>query len=69
MVTVGVLAGVGLGLGSARYIEALFYQVKASDAGMLMLPSAVILAVVVAAIVPAVMRALRVDPAEILRAE
>jgi len=69
MVTVGVLAGVGLGLGSARYIEALFYQVKASDAGMLMLPSAVILAVVVAATVPAVMRALRVDPAEILRAE
>ena len=69
MVVVGVAAGVGLGLGSARYIEALFYQVKASDAGMLMLPSAVILIVVAVATVPAVMRALRVDPAEILRAE
>ncbi len=69
MVTIGVVMGVGLGLGSARYIEALFYQVKASDAGMLMLPSVVILVVVVMATVPAVLRALRVDPAEILRAE
>jgi len=69
MVTMGVAIGVGLGLGSARYIETLIFQVKASDAGMLMLPSMVILAVVVVAAVPAVMRALRVDPAEILRAE
>ena len=69
MVVVGMLAGVGLGLGSARYIEALFYQVKASDVEMLIVPSVVILAVVAMATVPAVMRALRVDPAEILRAE
>ena len=69
MVTIGVMMGVGLGLGSARYIEALFYQVKASDAEMLTLPSVVILVVVMVAIVPAVLRALRVDPAEILRAE
>jgi putative ABC transport system permease protein len=69
MVAIGVLVGVALGLGSARYIEALFYQVKASDARMLMLPSAVILVVVLVATVPAVLRALRVNPAEILRAE
>jgi putative ABC transport system permease protein len=69
MVTVGVLMGVGLGLASARYVETLIYQVKASDAGMLALPSAVILVVVLVATVPAVLRALRVDPAEILRAE
>jgi predicted permease len=68
-VLAGVLAGVTLGWGSARYIETLFYQVKASDAAMLALPSAVILVVAVLATAPAVLRALRVDPAEILRAE
>jgi len=69
MVVVGVAAGVGLGLASARYMESLFFQVKASDASMLVVPSAVIFAVSIVATVPAVLRALRVDPVEILRAE
>jgi putative ABC transport system permease protein len=69
MVAVGVAAGVGLGLASARYMESLFFQVKASDASMLLVPSAVILVVALVATVPAVLRALRVDPVEILRAE
>ena len=69
MVAVGVVAGVGLGLASARYMESLFFQVKASDASMLAVPCAVILAVAMVATVPAVLRALRVDPVEILRAE
>jgi ABC-type antimicrobial peptide transport system permease subunit len=54
MVAVGVVAGVGLGLASARYMESLFFQVKASDASILAVPSAVILAVAVVATVPAV---------------
>jgi len=69
MVVAGVVAGITLGLGLAKYIETLFYQVKASDTGMLTLPAGVILVVVVLATVPAVLRALRVDPAEILRSE
>jgi predicted lysophospholipase L1 biosynthesis ABC-type transport system permease subunit len=69
MVAVGVVAGVGLGLASARYMESLFFRVKASDASILAVPSAVILAVAVVATVPAVLRALRIDPVEILRAE
>jgi putative ABC transport system permease protein len=69
MVAVGVVAGMGLGLASARYMESLFFQVKASDASMLAVPSAVILAVAVVATVPGVLRALRIDPVEILRAE
>jgi predicted permease len=69
MVTVGVVAGVGLGLASARYMESLFFQVKASDASMLAVPSAVILAVALVATVPAILRALRIDPVEILRSE
>jgi len=50
-------------------MESLFFQVKASDGNMLVLPCAVILAVAAVATVPAVLRALRIDPAEILRAE
>jgi ABC-type antimicrobial peptide transport system permease subunit len=69
MVAVGVVAGVGLGLASARYMEGLFFQVKASDASILAVPSAVVLAVAVVATVPAILRALRIDPVEILRAE
>jgi putative ABC transport system permease protein len=69
MVAAGVIAGVGLGLASARYMESLFFQVKASDASMLVVPSTVILLVAVVATVPAVVRALRIDPVEILRAE
>jgi ABC-type antimicrobial peptide transport system permease subunit len=69
MVVVGLVAGLGLGLASARYMESLFFQVKASDASLLVAPSTVILAVAVLATVPGVLRALRIDPAEILRAE
>jgi ABC-type antimicrobial peptide transport system permease subunit len=69
MVLAGLVAGVGLGLASARYMESLFFQVKASDASMLAIPATVILAVAAAATVPAVLRALRIDPVEILRAE
>jgi len=69
MVALGVAAGVGLGRASERYMESLFFQVKASDASMLAIPTAVILAVAVVATVPAVLRALQIDPVEILRAE
>jgi ABC-type antimicrobial peptide transport system permease subunit len=69
VVLAGLIAGVGLGLASARYMESLFFQVKASDVIMLAIPLAVILAVAAAATVPAVWRALKIEPAEILRAE
>jgi putative ABC transport system permease protein len=69
MVVVGVIAGVALGLASARYVETLFYQVKPSDAARLAIPSVVILAAALLATVPAILRALRIDPAEILRSE
>lgn len=68
-VTMGVVAGTGLGLALSRYIQALFYEVKASDAAMLAIPLIAIVVVTVIATVPAVSRALRIDPAEILRSE
>ena len=69
VVTVGAAAGMGLGVVSARYLESLLFRVKAGDPVMLALPSLVIVMVVLFATLPAVSRALRIDPAEILRTE
>jgi predicted permease len=69
MIAIGAGAGVALGLESARYIESLFYQVKATDAEMLALPACGIVLTALAAMSPAILRALRTDPTEILRAE
>jgi predicted lysophospholipase L1 biosynthesis ABC-type transport system permease subunit len=44
MVLAGALAGLALGMASVRYIESLLYQVKATDLGLLALPSLAILA-------------------------
>ncbi len=69
MVVPGAVIGVALGMASVRYIESLLYQAKGSDAGMLALPSLAILAVASAAAFPAVLRAVRIDPAETLRSD
>lgn len=68
-VLVGALAGVALGVASVRYIEALLYEVKATDLGMLVVPSLAILAAALLAALPAVIRAVRIDPVTTLRAE
>jgi predicted permease len=69
MIALGGCAGVALGFGAARYVAALFYQVKATDADMIALPACAILLTALVATLPAVLRALRTDPTEILRAE
>ncbi len=69
MVVAGVVVGIALGLFSARYLQSLFFDVHASDRQMLAIPTAVILAVAAIAVVPGILRALRIDPAETLRAE
>jgi predicted permease len=69
MIALGGCAGVALGFGAARYVESLFYQVKAADADMIALPACAILLTALVATLPAVLRALRTDPTEILRAE
>jgi ABC-type antimicrobial peptide transport system permease subunit len=69
MVLVGALAGVALGMSSIRYFETLFYQVKATDLPMLGLPSLAIVVAALLASLPAVIQAVRIDPAEMLRAE
>ena len=68
-IVIGSCAGLALGLGCARYVESLFYHVKATDAGMLSLPAAAILITAALAALPAVLRAVRTNPSEILRTE
>src|SRR5271170_192098 len=68
-VAIGAIAGLALGLSSVRYIESLLYQVKATDADVLAVPCLTILFAVVVAAVPAVLRAMRIDPVAMLRVE
>ncbi len=69
MVAAGGLAGVVLGIVSVRYIASLFYQVKGSEFGMLAMPAVAIVAVALVAALPAVIRAIRIDPVTSLRSE
>jgi predicted permease len=69
MVLMGALAGLALGMASARYIETLLYHVKATDLGTLALPSLTIFAAALLAALPAVIRAVRIDPVQMLRSE
>ena len=69
MVLAGAVLGLALGMASARYIESLLYQVKAGDLSMLALPSMTILGAALLAAIPAVIRAIRIDPVTSLRAE
>jgi predicted permease len=67
--TMGVVTGLVSGLALTRYVQSLLYQVKATDIGMLALPCSIILAVACVAAVPALLRAIHVDPSTMLRAD
>jgi putative ABC transport system permease protein len=69
MVLTGSFVGVVLGIVSVRYIETLLYGVKATDLGILALPTVIIFAVALLAALPAVVRAIRIDPVAMLRPE
>ncbi len=69
MVLAGAAVGLMLGRVSVRYIASLLYQVKPTGVPMLALPAVVILAASLLAALPAVFRAVRIDPAATLRSE
>ena len=69
MVLVGALAGAGLGLSSVRYIQTLLYGVKGTGLGAVVVPSVTILSAALLAALPSVIRAVRIDPAAVLRGE
>jgi putative ABC transport system permease protein len=69
MVLLGAIGGLALGLGSARYIQTLLYQVKATELSALAPPALIILMAAMLAALPAVIRAVRIDPSIMLRTE
>ncbi len=69
VVIIGSVAGMALGLGSEHFVESLLYHVKATSLASMILPALGMIAVVLLATSPVVIRALRIDPAEILRTE
>ena len=69
MVLLGAAAGLALGMASVRYIASLLYQVKAADLSMLTRPVPGHSHSRTAAALPAVIRAVRIDPAITLRSE
>ncbi len=68
-VLAGAVAGLVLGLVSVRFVESLFYQVKPTDPAMLAFPAVTILFAAFLAAIPAVIRAVRIDPVTMLRTE
>jgi putative ABC transport system permease protein len=69
VVLAGLLFGIISGIASIRFIETLLFDVKATDAGTLALPTVTMLAVSLLAALPAVVRAVRIDPVTMLRSE
>jgi predicted permease len=69
MVLSGGLTGFLVALGCQRYVAALLYRVKPTDPSMFAFPLAVLLTAVVFAVLPAVRRAVRLDPSAMLRAQ
>jgi putative ABC transport system permease protein len=69
MIAIGSTIGIVLGLDSQHYIASLLYQVKATDPNMMALPILFLLGTAALVTVPPVLRALRIDPAALLRSE
>jgi predicted permease len=69
MLILGGVAGLAFGLASERYITALLYHVEATDFSVLVTPVITVLSAALLAACPPVLRALNIDPAEMLRSE
>jgi predicted permease len=69
MLLAGAAAGLVLGMAGVKYVETLLYGVKASDPVTLAIPALTIAAAALLAAVPAVLHAVKIDPASMLRSE
>jgi predicted permease len=69
VVVAGALVGLVLGKTTAHQFESLFFEVKSTDLAMLAIPSLLILAAALLAALPAIIRAVRLDPVDMLRSE
>jgi predicted permease len=69
MVAVGTVLGLASGVAAARVMETLLFEVKTTDWTMMAAPWTVLLVTALVAAIAPVMRAVRIDPVEMLRAE
>jgi putative ABC transport system permease protein len=68
IVVAGTLIGLGLGEASGKYVQTLLYGVRAGAPSMLLLPAIALVSATALAALPAVLRAIRIDPVTMLRA-
>ena len=69
MLILGGTAGVAIGLASVRYVEPLLYEVRPTALRALLLPALAMLGVAIISAIPAMVHALKIDAARLLRAE
>lgn len=69
VVLVGTVAGISAAEASAKYVQTLLYGMRAGTPSMLLLPELVLGFSAFLAAIPAVMRALRIDPVTMLRTD
>ena len=69
MVLLGAAIGLAAGIVSVRFVSTLLYGVKGTELPMMVLPGAVLLFAAVCAALPAVLHAVRMDLAVMLRSE
>jgi ABC-type antimicrobial peptide transport system permease subunit len=69
MAAVGLLAGLAGGIACGRLAESLLFEIKATDPATVAGPLLMLLGAGLAAILPPVIRATRIDPACTLRSE
>ncbi|HMI52602.1 MAG TPA: ABC transporter permease [Candidatus Saccharimonadales bacterium] len=69
MVVTGAVIGAALGIASVRYVETLLYGVTGTDPVMLTGPAVALLAIALLSALPVIVRASRIDPKIMLRAE
>ncbi|MBL8226941.1 MAG: ABC transporter permease [Bryobacterales bacterium] len=69
MLLIGAGGGLAAGVASERYLETLLFQVRVLEPALLAVPVATILIASMLAAIPPVIRAVRLDPAQTLRAE
>jgi putative ABC transport system permease protein len=69
MVLLGAVVGICAGFAASRFFTALLYEVRPTDPRSLAGPILAILAAAILAALPAVIRAVRIDPVILLRSE
>lgn len=69
MLLIGAATGIGLSLASVRYIEPLLYQVRPTALTALLIPALAMMSTALIAALPAVIHAIKIDVARLLRAD